>query len=794
METYDATIEKSRYPGVSPFSESQQNIFFGRDSDIQNLTQLIQVRKQVLLYAKSGVGKTSLLMAGVLPPLRNKYVPLKIRFTAYTETSDSTPAQAVISALPADSVASETLLDKINRNTNSPKTLWYHFKQQQLVNPKTVFLLVFDQFEELFTYPENQINDFKQQLYDMIHSEVPGEIIDFLSEVNELTADRDINILYQEPEVKIIYAIRSDRLNLLNQLTDKIPDIQRDFYELKPLDNKQARAAIEGPAGKEGDFTVPPYAFPEELLINILDQLTQQGRDHLETTQLQIVCQRIEENISRKKPAVPENHGKLAVEKQDIPDFRDIFYEFYKDAIQLLSEDYQAKAHLLIENRLIINRRRISLDGLLCTEFLPENELQKLVKAHLLRAEPNNMGGFNYELSHDTLVDPINDVAEKRRLKLKEETEEKERQEELRKAREKAEQERAEREKETKRQAELLAVQLARATEAETAAEKQRKLKKFNILFVILFAIATALSCWKWIEADRNRNTAEKNERVMDSLLTNIIVIEYNRYLQNASDLADKGDFGNAIDELDKAKVIASDDQSKIRQIEDQKRMYYAKTDNENKYRELMTKAKSYEQTEALWPEAVKVYKEALLLNLHTDSIQRKLLARTDAILRRLTEYRQWTENGIRGNDQYKMEAVIQPALKLCSPDQFRTFYDYFMQRKNEIENRVEVQQQSKQEFLPPREGSWIIVFAADKDLDQAMYTNKNLKRAGITEATILLKDEQFFNISGEFPNMEEASLLLKKIGPRVRSDAYVVPSEKFCPRRIPRGAFLMCE
>jgi hypothetical protein len=140
------------------------------------------------------------------------------------------------------------------------------------------------------------------------------------------------------------------------------------------------------------------------------------------------------------------------------------------------------------------------------------------------------------------------------------------------------------------------------------------------------------------------------------------------------------------------------------------------------------------------------------------------------------------------------MEAVILPALKLCSPDLYRPYYDFFMQQKNEIENRVEVQQQSRQEFLPPREGEWIIVFAADKDLDQAMFTNKNLKRAGIPDVIILLKNEQFFNISREFPNMEEASLFLKKAGPRIRSDAYVIPSAKFCPRRIPRGAFMMCE
>jgi hypothetical protein len=118
METFEAIIEKSRYPGVSPFSESQQAIFFGRDIDIRNITQLINVRRQILLYAKSGVGKTSLLMAGVLPNLRDRYTPLKIRFTSYTERSDYTPVQAVVSTLPESSVTNPA---RENKPENGPQ-------------------------------------------------------------------------------------------------------------------------------------------------------------------------------------------------------------------------------------------------------------------------------------------------------------------------------------------------------------------------------------------------------------------------------------------------------------------------------------------------------------------------------------------------------------------------------------------------------------------------------------------------------------------------------------------------
>ena len=73
-----------RYPGLSPFSTEQKDVFFGRESDITNLARLIFVERKVLLYSKSGYGKSSLLNAGVIPELENNkdFEFVKIRFHA----------------------------------------------------------------------------------------------------------------------------------------------------------------------------------------------------------------------------------------------------------------------------------------------------------------------------------------------------------------------------------------------------------------------------------------------------------------------------------------------------------------------------------------------------------------------------------------------------------------------------------------------------------------------------------------------------------------------------------------
>ena len=60
---------RSPYPGPRPFEPGEHNLFFGRDREVADLLSLMIAHREVLLYAQSGAGKTSLLNAGVMPSL-----------------------------------------------------------------------------------------------------------------------------------------------------------------------------------------------------------------------------------------------------------------------------------------------------------------------------------------------------------------------------------------------------------------------------------------------------------------------------------------------------------------------------------------------------------------------------------------------------------------------------------------------------------------------------------------------------------------------------------------------------
>ena len=70
----------SRYPGIRSFERSEQHLFFGRARETQALYEAVKVKPLTVLFSQSGIGKTSLLNAGLVPVLeQNAYLPIVIR-------------------------------------------------------------------------------------------------------------------------------------------------------------------------------------------------------------------------------------------------------------------------------------------------------------------------------------------------------------------------------------------------------------------------------------------------------------------------------------------------------------------------------------------------------------------------------------------------------------------------------------------------------------------------------------------------------------------------------------------
>jgi CHASE2 domain-containing sensor protein len=136
----------SPYLGLSPYGERDADLFFGRRRERELVVADLLTSRLTVLYGPSGVGKSSLLRAGVLPRLRRgDGLPSggSRRIVALVDDWHGDPAQAVLRAVAMAAGATGDL----------PEELPFDDALAQLVERADgILLLVLDQFEEYFLY------------------------------------------------------------------------------------------------------------------------------------------------------------------------------------------------------------------------------------------------------------------------------------------------------------------------------------------------------------------------------------------------------------------------------------------------------------------------------------------------------------------------------------------------------------------------------------------------------------------------------------------------------------------
>ena len=413
MKSVDKQL-KNRYPGGKPFSEQDNHLFFGRETDLKNLSDLLFIKQSIVLFGKSGFGKSSLINAGLVPFLRQQgtWTYFSIRFNNYftnAGVSQTSPLATVIEKL-SEKVSGKrnSEFEKIIPDENS---LWYWVKHHQRIDEKLKFIVFFDQFEELFSYPKEQVQVFARQLSELLNGDVP---VNFKIKIEELDQKGRIseatqNFAYDEPEVKVVFSIRSDRLSQMTLLNDWLPFILQDCYELDALSEIQAVKAITEPA-KLGDkfFKTVPFDYEENAIAAILKDIVRDGK--IETPTLQIVCRYIEENLV-------ENIKGQYISAEQLGDITNIFQHYYENVLNNFKGQERNDVQFFLEEQLIDADRRNTFTGEYIERHFPitRSTLDILEKSSLLTKERASRNLYMYEIGHDRIVTAINRVATKRR-------------------------------------------------------------------------------------------------------------------------------------------------------------------------------------------------------------------------------------------------------------------------------------------------------------------------------------------------------------------------------------------
>ena len=204
--------------GLDSYQESDR--LYGRDNEIEELMSRIEYNVQTVLYSRTGIGKSSILKAGIFPKARQAgMLPVNIRLQ-HTTNNQETSADYIDQV--KDAVASQ-LLDHngrieevVPKKAGHVESLWEYLHRHRFYanDEHVVPLLVFDQFEEIFTLEKNvhRVADFFSQLADLLNGIMP----EYLSPEETVTESEEI------PQHKNIFKgirkrVQSSELNYLKE-------------------------------------------------------------------------------------------------------------------------------------------------------------------------------------------------------------------------------------------------------------------------------------------------------------------------------------------------------------------------------------------------------------------------------------------------------------------------------------------------------------------------------------------------------------------------------------------------
>lgn len=402
-------IMQNPWAGLSSYEDparsSRRLKFCGRDSDTFDVTRLIDDNFFVTLYGKSGIGKTSLLNAGVFPALRREqYTPLSLRL-GMTENFQS--FQDVITAAVERAVEEAGgrvyVIPVIEAQTDSTAIdyLWNWFACRRFLNAdgQTTFpVVVFDQFEEVFR--QSELRAKTEVLLAQLHYLIDEShaIGDCIVAGEEYTYDFNF---------RFVLSIREDDLYRLEDSIDNcaLTALKRCRYRLRGLSEQGARAAILVPG--EGLFRPEEQDQIVQTIIGIARNKEDQS---ISTNLLSLVCNRIFVDFQKKTDADYITKSLVDTFVKGNP-----FERFYEEA----TKGFSNKEKSYIEEHLVDSTgRRNSMPESDFLLHVPNGTKLLEGDTRILQRSSVSTDGGNYriELIHDSFCEPLVELKRKRNL------------------------------------------------------------------------------------------------------------------------------------------------------------------------------------------------------------------------------------------------------------------------------------------------------------------------------------------------------------------------------------------
>jgi WD40 repeat protein len=263
-------LPETPYVGLTPFGEHDAPFYFGRERERRLLAASILSSRLTLLYGASGVGKSSLLRAGLAADFRARAqsalargrLPESVLVVCSGWRDD--PLRALADAIEA------AVRDQLGDHAPDPPPFtprlesllaeWLRRLDERAIElapgadepPHSELLLVLDQFEEYFLYHRDEDGDGTLAL------ELPRAV------------------MREDLRASFLVSIREDAYTQLDRFEGRIRNLFGSNFRLEHLDEPAARRAIEGPVERYNELLPAGngrYAVEPELVDDVLQQV-----------------------------------------------------------------------------------------------------------------------------------------------------------------------------------------------------------------------------------------------------------------------------------------------------------------------------------------------------------------------------------------------------------------------------------------------------------------------------------------------------------------------------------------
>lgn len=379
--------ELAPYRGLTPFGDSETDalFFFGRDRERELIVANLMASRLTVLYGETGVGKSSVLRAGVARHLRELTATAVVVFGSWQEDPAGRLEREIAETGGVEATGS--LADTIERCTARLDGELY---------------VILDQVEEYFLY--------------QVGEDGPGTLALELPEALRRSGLR----------ASFLVSLREDAVARLDRFKGRIPNLFGNYLRLDHLDREAARRAILGPLERYGELAGPDerVGIESTLVEAVLEEVAagrvgvgQSGRGavggmngdgRVETPYLQLVMQRLWDAECE----LGSRELRLST-LRELGGAEQIVRDHLEHALEELSPEQQDLAaemfdHLVTPSGMKIAHapsdlaRYAHVDE---AELLPA--LQALTEARIVRPTADEAGTPRYEIYHDVLADAV---------------------------------------------------------------------------------------------------------------------------------------------------------------------------------------------------------------------------------------------------------------------------------------------------------------------------------------------------------------------------------------------------